>query len=121
MRLSLHPEGLAPRIANLAEWRAHLLERLRQQIDLSADRALIDLMRELEAYPAPQTASRRAGAGGAGMVVPFQVLIDGRLLSFFSTTMVFGTPIDVTLSELAVESFFPADAETGALVRLLSG
>jgi len=119
MRLSLHPQGLAPRIANLAEWRGHLLERLRQQIDLTADRALIDLMRELEAYPAPRPA-RRAGAEGPGMVVPLQVRIGDGLLSFFSTTMVFGTPIDVTLSELAVESFFPADAETAAAVRRMT-
>jgi transcriptional regulator with XRE-family HTH domain len=117
MRLSLHPRGLSPRIANLAEWRAHLLHRLRRQIDLTADAALIDLQRELSAYPAPPEvpASRPLEA-----VVPFRIHTGERLLSFFSTIMIFGTPIDVTLSEIALELFFPADAATAAAVRELA-
>jgi transcriptional regulator with XRE-family HTH domain len=121
MRLSLHPKGLAPRIANLAEWRAHLLARLRHQIDLTADPELVDLINELQAYPAPRGAAGRGNARAPGVVVPFQLRIGEDVLSFFSTTMVFGTPIDITLSELAVESFFPADAETAALVREMAG
>ena len=118
MRLSLHPKGLAPRIANLAEWRAHLLARLRHQIDLTADPELVELIRELQTYPAPRVLPGRAGTSRSpGVIVPFQLRIGEAVLSFFSTTMVFGTPIDITLSELAVESFFPADAETAALVR----
>lgn len=122
MRLSLHPRGLAPRIVNLAEWRAHLLARLRQQIDLTADPELVDLVKELQAYPAPRGIAGRAGASKSpGVIVPFQLRVGEGVLSFFSTTMVFGTPIDITLSELAVESFFPADAETAARVRELAG
>ena len=122
LRLSLHPEGLAPRIANLAEWRAHLLARLRQQIDLTADPELARLLQELQAYPAPRQAQGRPSGGRPlGVVVPFQVRVGEAVLSFFSTTMVFGTPIDITLSELAVESFFPADGETAARVRAMAG
>jgi transcriptional regulator with XRE-family HTH domain len=121
LRLSLHPQGLAPRIANLAEWRAHLLARVRQQIDLTADSELVELLQELQSYPAPRQPLGRAAARSVGVVVPFQIRIGEAVLSFFSTTMVFGTPIDITLSELAVESFFPADGETAALVRAMAG
>ncbi len=121
LRLSLHPQGLAPRIVNLAEWRAHLLARVRQQIDLSADPELVDLAKELQAYPAPRSVPGRGGSRPPGVVVPFQLRVGEDVLSFFSTTMVFGTPIDITLSELAVESFFPADAETAERVRAMAG
>jgi transcriptional regulator with XRE-family HTH domain len=121
LRLSLHPQGLAPRIANLAEWRAHLLARVRQQIDLTADPELVELLQELQSYPAPRQPPGRAGPRPVGVVVPFQIRIGEAVLSFFSTTMVFGTPIDITLSELAVESFFPADGETAAQVRAMAG
>lgn len=123
LRLSLHPRGLAPRIANLAEWRAHLLERLRKQIDVSADPALVALLKELRALPAPSPTRHPppAAADYAGVVVPFQLVTDGGVLSFLSTTTVFGTPVDVTLSEIALESFFPADRATAeALGRLSS-
>jgi transcriptional regulator with XRE-family HTH domain len=118
LRLSLHPRGLAPRIANLGEWRAHLLARLRRQIDLTADPVLDSLMRELMDYPAP-----RAGAQDsdyAGVLVPLQLTSDAGTLSFFSTTTVFGTPVDITLAELALEAFYPADAATGEALRRLS-
>ena len=116
LRLSLHPEGLAPRIENLAEWRAHLLHRLRRQIDLTADRGLVDLEKELLAYPAP----RETHGPGDAILVPLRIRVRSDVLSFFSTTMVFGTPLDVTLSELAIESFFPADDATIAAVRNLA-
>jgi transcriptional regulator with XRE-family HTH domain len=120
LRLSLHPEGLAPRIVNLHEWRAHLLERLRRQIDVSADPILVDLLQELRGFPAPRTRAGvkpEKGADYAGVAVPFRLATDSGVLSFFSTTTVFGTPVDVTLSELALESFFPADAETATRLR----
>ncbi|MGH9903529.1 MAG: helix-turn-helix domain-containing protein [Pyrinomonadaceae bacterium] len=124
LRLSLHPSGVAPRIANFAEWRAHLLARLRQQIELTADPALAELLRELCDYPAPA----EAGPGkfspireSAGVVVPLRLVTDGGTLSFISTTTVFGTPVDVTLSELAIESFFPADPATAEALRHLAG
>jgi transcriptional regulator with XRE-family HTH domain len=123
LRLSLHPDGLAPRIVNLAQWRQHLLERLRRQIDLSADPVLADLFEELRKYPAPTQPGRpSSGSGGdfAGIVVPFRLLADGIVLSFFSTTTVFGTPLDITLSELALEAFFPADAATAEALRHLA-
>jgi len=114
LRISLHPRGLAPRIANLAVWRAHLLYRLRRQIDLTADAALVDLQRELLSYPAPsETIEHPADQA----MIPLQIHVGGKLLSFFSTTMIFGTAADVTLSELALEFFFPANAQTAARVR----
>jgi transcriptional regulator with XRE-family HTH domain len=124
LRLSLHPDGLAPRIANLAEWRAHLIERLRRQVEASADTTLAELLRELSAYPAPrrpQSASSVDDKNYAGVVVPLRLVADGGVLSFFSTTMVFGTPVDITLAELALESFFPADAATADALRRLAG
>jgi len=120
LRLSLHPDGLAPRIANLAEWRAHLLTRLRQQIDVTADGELIKLLDELSSYPAPSGAKApRATVSEeyAGVVVPLRFVTDAGTLSLFSTTTIFGTPVDITLSELAIESFFPADAATAELLR----
>ena len=121
LRLSLHPDGLAPRIVNLAEWRSHLLERLRRQIDTTADPALSALMDELKAYPAPRVPPRSPSPQDeyAGVVVPLQLATENGTLSLFSTTTVFGTPVDVTLSELALESFYPADAATGEMLRRL--
>jgi len=122
LRLSLHPQGLAPRIANLPEWRAHLLARLRRQIDLTADGVLVDLMRELVEYQMPaNTGPSRSVAEEHSLVVPFKIVTRAGLLSLFSTTTVFGTPVDVTLSELALELFFPADAETAEAIRRLAG
>jgi transcriptional regulator with XRE-family HTH domain len=120
LRLSLHPSGLAPRIANLPEWRAHLLARLRHQIEVTADRILADLLRELSGYPSPLVRPPKPIPDHGSVVVPFQLTTDAGLLSFFSTTTVFGTPIDVTLSELALESFYPADPPTAAALRRLA-
>ncbi len=118
LRLGLHPNGLAPRIANFAEWRAHLLARLRQQIDATADLRLSALHDELAAYPVPP--GRRPPPDAPGIVVPLRLDTAAGLLNLVSTITVFGTPVDVTLSELAVESFFPADPETTAILRRLS-
>jgi transcriptional regulator with XRE-family HTH domain len=121
LRLSLHPEGLAPRIANLAEWRAHLLARLRRQIDLTADPVLVELLKELLAYPMPNGDSfAHSSTNQYEVAVPFKIVTEVGLLSFFSTTTIFGTPVDVTLSELALELFFPADAATAEAVRRLA-
>ena len=110
LRLSLHPEGVASRIANLAEWRAHIFRRLEEQIDASADVVLGGLLEELRGYPGG--AARSSGPGE--IAVPLQLRTDGGILSFLSLTTVFGTPIDITLSELAIEAFLPADAATAA-------
>lgn len=123
LRLSLHPRGLAPRIANLPEWRAHLLARLHGQVELSADPVLAALLRELAAYPAPTpTRSGRPPTGRefAGVLVPLQFTTEAGTLSLFSTTTVFGTPLDITLSELALEAFFPADTATADALRQLA-
>jgi hypothetical protein len=121
LRLSLHPQGLAPRIRNLAAWRGHLLARLRQQIDLCADPALIALHDDLKDYPAPVPAKPEDRVGGSTAIVVLLVLATERGdLSLFSTTTVFGTPIDVTLSELAIEAFYSADQATAEPLRLLA-
>ncbi|HVH81030.1 MAG TPA: transcriptional regulator, partial [Stellaceae bacterium] len=109
--IALHPKGLAPRIANFAEWRSDLLARLRRQVDVSADPVLAALYDELASYPAPRQL-RPAPANPAAVAVPLRLMTDHGLLSFLSTITVFGTPIDITLSELAIETFLPADRET---------
>jgi transcriptional regulator with XRE-family HTH domain len=114
LRLSLHPEGMAARIVNLAEWRAHLLHRLDRNIESAADPALIALRDELAAYPSPPPATRPETSA---ILVPLRVLVHGTVLSLFSTTTVFGAPREVTLSELAIESFYPADPATAAFLR----
>ena len=117
-RLSLHPDGLASRIANLAQWRHHLFERLRQQIHATADPALLALQAELREYPAPEESPPLVMAGEMlGVVMPFCFESVHGMLSLISTTTIFGTPVDVTLQELAVESFFPADAFTAQVLR----
>ena len=116
LRLSLHPEGLAPDIVNLAEWRAHLLERLRQQIDMTADPILGGLLKELQQLSPGGDPADEVKHAYAGIAVPLKLRTAGGTLSLISTTTVFGTPVDVTLSELAIESFFPADEETAALL-----
>jgi transcriptional regulator with XRE-family HTH domain len=119
LRLSLAPEGLAPHIVNLAEWRTHLLDRLRHQIEATGDPQLEMLFRELQAYPAPATDKSHDELANtyAGIVIPLQLRTPAGDLSFLSTTTVFGTPVDITLSELAIEAFFPADAATAQALR----
>jgi hypothetical protein len=122
LRLGIHPEGLAPRIANYTQWREHTLTRLRQQIATTADPILIEMLAELESYPSPSQEENHTPdtTDYAGVVVPFTLRTDYGLLSFISTTTVFGTPLDITLAELAIESFFPADPKTAeALARMV--
>jgi len=111
LRLSLHPDGMAPRIANLPEWRAHLLARLHHQAEATGDERLAELHHELAAYPGGQAQPPLARAD---VVVPLRYRGDHRELSFLSITAMVGTPMDVTVSELAIESFYPADAPTAA-------
>ncbi len=118
LRLSLHPEGLAPRIVNLAQWRAHLLHRLHQQVAAHADPVLAALFEELQAYDAPPIES--AHAPQAQVFVPLQLASPVGVLSFISTVTVFGTPHDITLSELALVTFFPADATTAQALHQLA-
>jgi hypothetical protein len=111
LRLALHPDGVAPRVLNLPEWRAHLLERLARQARLTGDPALEALLDELRGYPGGEA----DGAREHDVFVPLRVRgPDGGELSFLSTVATFGTAVDVTAAELSIESFFPADAATRA-------
>jgi transcriptional regulator with XRE-family HTH domain len=108
VRLSLDPGGLAPRIVNLPEWRAHLVGRLRREHDASGDVRLLELAGTYDQDDEHEDVQ----AGAPGLVVPFVLRSGGQELSFLSTTTVFGTTREVTLSELAIEAFYPADAAT---------
>ncbi|MBB5519263.1 helix-turn-helix transcriptional regulator [Amphiplicatus metriothermophilus] len=113
LRLSLHPNGLAPHILNLSQWRVHVLARLRRQIEATGDRDLETLYAELSGFPAPERAEAEEFNG---VFTPLTLRAGESVLSLFSATTVFGSPTDVTLSELAIESFFPADDATRALL-----
>jgi hypothetical protein len=115
LRLALHPDGMAPQILNLGEWRGHLLDRLARQVGLTGDPELARLHDELLGYPGPVAAD---GPDGTAIMVELKLrAADGGQLTFFSTVTTFGTAVDVTVSELSVEAFFPADAETAARLR----
>ncbi|MFJ3502035.1 helix-turn-helix domain-containing protein [Streptomyces sp. NPDC090135] len=126
MRIALHPEGLAPRIRNLREWRGHLLSQMERQIALSRSHALRELYEEVAAYPPPPG----AGSGPEEpetetepypyFALPLRIEHDGRVLSFVSSISTFNTPMDVTVAELAIETLIPADPETAAYLRSLA-
>lgn len=121
LRLSLHPLGLAPRIVNLVQWRHHLLSRLRQQVDASGDTTLAGLAEELAAYPLPPgTDGTSLPAHAPAVVMPLQFRTHAGVLSLLSTITVFGTPVDITLAELALETFFPADEASALILRGLA-
>ncbi|MFI5780866.1 helix-turn-helix domain-containing protein [Nocardia sp. NPDC051570] len=115
LRLSLHPEGMAPRIANLAEWRGHLLERLQRQIEISGSTELAALHRELCDYPGGEQPPGLPEPEQA--VVPLRLRHNGTELAFLSAMTIFGTPMNITVAELAIESFFPADPATAEFLR----
>ena len=118
LRLSLHPQGLAPRIANLRQWREHLFERLRQQIRATGDAVLVALLEELKGYPDAFGEDHVALPGEhPGVLMPFQFHTPHGVLQLVSTTTVFGSPVDITLQELAMETFFPADEATATALR----
>ncbi|MCJ0873093.1 helix-turn-helix domain-containing protein [Streptomyces sp. AP-93] len=130
MRLTLHPEGLAPRIHNFREWRGHLLAQMERQIALARSAPLRALYEEVAAYPVPPGAEGPGengpdGAGGADGIVaylalPLRIEHDGHLLSFVSSISTFNTPMDVTVAELAIETLLPADPATVKYLRSLS-
>jgi transcriptional regulator with XRE-family HTH domain len=115
LRVALHPDGMAPNIVNLPQWRSHLLERLRRQITNSGDAALTELYEEVAAYPGGEAHGEPDPA--ASVALPMRYRHGGRELSFVSTLAVFGAPLDVTVAELAIEAFYPADEETAAILR----
>lgn len=120
LRLSLHPRGLAANIANLVQWRAHVFERLRQQIHATGDSALANLLDELRGYAVPEGCDESVEGELLGVAMPFRFRTPAGTLSFISTTTIFGTPVDVTLQELALETFFPADEMTAQALRQLA-
>ncbi|MGH9243125.1 MAG: helix-turn-helix domain-containing protein [Acidimicrobiales bacterium] len=118
LRVSLHPEGLAPRIVNLSEWSSHLLGRLRREIVASADPNLVALADELRGYPGVRDEAAHAPDPATLLFVPLMLRVsDQQQLRFFSTIATFGTALDITMAELSIESFFPADDATAATLR----
>lgn len=122
LRLSMHPEGLASRILNFREWRSHILSRLSHEFEVSANPRLASLLDELKSYPAPPNATpmRMGPVVDEGIVVPLTLASEEGPLSFISTTTVFGTAVDVTLSEVTIEAFLPADSETSKAMAKLT-
>ncbi|HZY20376.1 MAG TPA: helix-turn-helix transcriptional regulator [Ramlibacter sp.] len=122
LRLSLHPQGLSPRIVNLGQWREHLFERLQQQVQATGDAALASLLEDLRSYPVHEGAHATQLEGEhVGIALPLRLRItDGQVLSFISTTTVFGSAVDVTVQELTLETFFPADTGTAEALRRLA-
>ena len=118
LRLSLHPDGMAPRILNLGDWRNHILHRLAHQEQTTGDAQLRELHDQLAAYPGGRQVI--PGGGGPAIVVPLRYRTPHGDLSFFSTTTVFGTPLDVTVAELAIEAFYPADPATTEILKALA-
>jgi transcriptional regulator with XRE-family HTH domain len=118
LRATLHPGGMAPRILNFGEWSAHLVHRLRRELALTGDEVLEDLLAEVLTYPGVEAEPPSGDTLAAGeIVLPLQLAHGEGRLSFFGTVTTFGTPADVTLSELAVEAFYPADRETAAALN----
>lgn len=115
LRLCMHPDGMASRVANLAECRARLLGRLRRQADATGDPRLDELHAELRGYPGGEAPA------DTDVVVPLRYRYRGRDLAFFSISSVVGSPMDVTVEELAIESFYPADEQTAAALRDRAG
>jgi len=121
-RVSLHPDGMAPRIVNLSEWAHHLVATLDRQLALTRELALRDLMAEIATYPAVRDldGSWRTRSGPPTVIVPLRLRVgdgaDAVELSWFSTNTSIGTPADITLDELHVELFHPADEATAAMV-----
>lgn len=117
LRIALHPDGLAPQIVNFSEWHDHILHRLDRQIETSGDPALVALRTELAGYE--RQANDNARLPDNGIVVPLVLDTTVGRISFVSTTTIFGSPVDVTLSELAIEAFYPADRQSADLLQSL--
>ncbi len=116
LRLSLHPDGLARRILNLGRWRGHLLEQLRQRIERTADPRLAELAVELAGYPGVAAEP----ASPTDVVLPLRLASPAGELAFFSIAAHVGTATDVTVDELTIEAFYPADTATAEAIRSLT-
>ncbi len=122
IRATLHPDGLAPQIQNYEQWRAHLLRRVRRQLERTAADGLPELLDELSAYPSPSrtTMGTTETDAGSDLVQPLRMATTNGELALLYTATVFGSPRDVTLDEIAIETFFPADAATSDLLRAMA-
>jgi hypothetical protein len=119
LRLCLHPKGFTPQVINYAEWRKNVIEYLNRQVDITADAFLMELMRELKSYPKPKSLKgnlQTKEVDYSGFAIPLRLMTKEGVLSFISTVTIFGTPIDVTISELAIETFFPAEEKTAEVM-----
>ena len=115
VRLTLHPQGMGPRILNYAEWRGHTLQLLKNQMQRQADPGLEALLAEVQSYPVPMRSDTCASPefdATQRLATPLRIATRFGTVSFLNTLTVFGTPSDVTLAELALEMLFPADDET---------
>jgi len=112
MRVAMHPRGMAPRIHNLAQWRASVLDQLRRQVEATGSTELAALFGELSGYPGGEVRSAEDG-----VAIPLVLDVDGEQLSFLMTMATFGTPLDVAVSELVIEAFYPADERTAETLR----
>ena len=112
LRIALHPQGMAPRTVNFAEWSAHLMRRLHREMHVTADRRLEALHDELAGYPGVEPSSSQRRSHAEDIVLPLRLRDGERELAFFSTISTFGTAVDITLAELSIEAFYPANAAT---------
>jgi transcriptional regulator with XRE-family HTH domain len=114
LRIALHPDGLAPRIENLGQWRAHVVGRLRREVAVSGAADLVSLLAEIESFPGDSDDATPSG----DIVIPLRLATgSGEVLSFLSTVTTFGTALDLTAAELSIEAFLPADDATAATLR----
>lgn len=120
LRICLHPNGFTPRVVNYSLWRKNILEYLNRQVEITADAFLMELYQELKSYPKPESSRAASPAKEidySGFAIPLQMMTEEGELSFISTVTIFGTPIDITVSELAIETFFPADEKTAEMMN----
>ena len=120
LRATLHPDGLAPRIRNYEQWRGHVVRRVRRQLERTGAAGLGALLAEVESYPCPPGSTQVDQPSGDDLVVPLRISTEHGDLALLYATTVFGSPRDVTLDEIAIETFFPADARTAGLLRAMA-
>jgi transcriptional regulator with XRE-family HTH domain len=121
LRAALHPDGLATQLRNYEQWRTHVVRRIRRQLERTAARGLTELLAEIKGYPAPAGAAAGAGVDDTvDAVVPMVLATEFGELRLSYVLSVFGAPRDVTIDEIAIESFFPADAPTREILWSLS-
>jgi len=119
MRLGLHPAGLAPRIRNFEEWRGNAIRNLKRRIEATADNELIQLLDEVQSYPVAGAREGGIKGGSQEFAIPLQLETSEGTVNLVTTTMIFGAPNDVMVSELAIECFFPQDGGSANTLRQL--